>query len=442
MREISSLQPFAYMGVEPQVTPDLIKETRRPTSADRKNRFLGDMWLNTSTGHVYILTKIVGNTATWKQLVNAGIIIDSYVTDSGTVVPDSSASITLEGDDFFVSTSGSGNELTLSMIARGDNGQLIIGASGGSAAWKNLSSTGGTMSIVNTANSVNIEISDGAIITLTTDTGATAIPASQDILLSGGTNIGTSAVGNVVTFAVDSNITLSGTLTQSALGAGVVKTSGAGLWSSTNGEDGQLLIGGGAAPIWANITSADTSLTITNTDNAIDLQIPALPPAESYTFEGYNAFNLTGSAGTGGGSEMAINFNSENFDIGGCFYTTTFTAQSSGKYYLYFLAQLEKFHSTGGYYWRCFIKVNGVYYIGTTMPTNRKYVNYNSSTNPLYGTITGHAFCLVEMTEGQTASAYIQSWGGIESDGVKGTGWSTDYSKVPPMFVGYLVSNI
>jgi len=51
MREIDSHNPFAYLGVEPYATPDFRKETRDPTSADRKNMYVGQFWLNTSNNN-------------------------------------------------------------------------------------------------------------------------------------------------------------------------------------------------------------------------------------------------------------------------------------------------------------------------------------------------------------------------------------------------------
>src|SRR5690606_11788961 len=53
---------------------------------------------------------------------------------------------------------------------------------------------------------------------------------------------------------------------------GVLQTNGSGLISATNGTDGQLLIGGGASPQWANLTSSGNTVIITEGPNSINLE--------------------------------------------------------------------------------------------------------------------------------------------------------------------------
>lgn len=71
---------------------------------------------------------------------------------------------------------------------------------------------------------------------------------------------------------MDSSITI--------VGSGEIATSGAvstvtiGL---TNGTDGQLLVGGGTAAVWADLTSSDSSITITAGANALDIKAGVLP---------------------------------------------------------------------------------------------------------------------------------------------------------------------
>ena len=63
-------------------------------------------------------------------------------------------------------------------------------------------------------------------------------------------------------------------ITISGLGRGVVQSSAAGLLSSSEGTDGQLLVSSGTgAPSWANITASLGSLNITNGANTIDIDI-------------------------------------------------------------------------------------------------------------------------------------------------------------------------
>ena len=67
-------------------------------------------------------------------------------------------------------------------------------------------------------------------------------------------------------------LTSTGTTMLSSLSAGVMQTNSSGVVSSNNGTNGQLLIGGGSAPAWANITSSGSTVTITNGANSINLE--------------------------------------------------------------------------------------------------------------------------------------------------------------------------
>lgn len=89
------------------------------------------------------------------------------------------------------------------------------------------------------------------------------------------------------------NPTLSGTFIIPSFNAGVMRTSTLGNVFSDNGTSGQVLIGGDIEPQWANITSTDTSVTITNGLATIDLSVDVIS-------------TLTGDSG---GAVSATNFN-------------------------------------------------------------------------------------------------------------------------------------
>jgi hypothetical protein len=89
-------------------------------------------------------------------------------------------------------------------------------------------------------------------------------------------------------------ITNSGTAVEvggelNVFGANVIETSGAGntvTITTTNGTDGQVIIGGGTDPVWANITSNGGTITITETPNAIDLATTMVAADEFVTDDG------------------------------------------------------------------------------------------------------------------------------------------------------------
>jgi hypothetical protein len=128
------------------------------------------------------------------------IVASNYVTDSGVAIPsgnilnvrgganihtsgasdtvtisldndvDIPGDLTVEGDtnlDGEVTISGftegvvqSDNSGVLSS-SKGTNGQILIGSTAGAPAWANITSTGGTVTITNNANSINLEAEGG-----------------------------------------------------------------------------------------------------------------------------------------------------------------------------------------------------------------------------------------------------------------------------------------
>jgi len=107
----------------------------------------------------------------------------------------------------------------------------------------------------------NIETSDGDMLCHTGD-----IIASGGLIRAGGMLI------------ADNGLRVTGTSTLVDLTTGVMQTSAVGVVSSSTGTDGQILIANtaGTAPVWANITSTDSSVDITNGASTIDLKTNAL----------------------------------------------------------------------------------------------------------------------------------------------------------------------
>lgn len=106
--------------------------------------------------------------------------------------------------------------------------------------------------------------------------GGDAQPLANVLNVLGGANITTNAIfgpPNTVTIALNNDVTIPGNFTVSSIGPGVVQADNTGLFFADNGGNGAILIGGGVAPAWANITSTDLSVTITNGANSIDLSV-------------------------------------------------------------------------------------------------------------------------------------------------------------------------
>jgi len=99
-----------------------------------------------------------GNTVTID--VDASNLAASFPTDSGTATPDAAGVLNVLGGEV-INTSGAGNTVTTN-LDRGTDGQVIIGATGATSAYANITSTGGTIAITNGANTINLETTAGA----------------------------------------------------------------------------------------------------------------------------------------------------------------------------------------------------------------------------------------------------------------------------------------
>jgi len=133
-----------------------------------------------------------------------------------------------------------------------------------------------------------------------TDVGS-ATPALNILTVAGGTNINSAGAGSTVTVNLNDAITLTTVnatnivttnLTASALGRGIVQSSAAGVFSSSEGTNGQLMISSSTgAAAWANITSIENRLEILNVANAVD--IDTLPVLQSDS--GFEAWTGAGN---------------------------------------------------------------------------------------------------------------------------------------------------
>ena len=246
--------------------------------------------------------------------------------------PDSGVALTIAGGGLTSTGTTTLSSLTAGVVqtnssgvissSNGSNGQLLIGG-GTNASWANITSSGSTITVTNGANTINLESSNtgGLLHVLHTGSGDATV-SSGALTLAAGSNITTTGSGSTATVALVSSPSVSGSLTVgtgltvtsggisstgtttlSSLGNGIMRTNGSGVVSSTNGSNGQLLIGGGSVANWANITSLGGSVTITNGLNSIDIAVSA-PTLNSFASDSGSAVPLAGVINMHGGSNL------------------------------------------------------------------------------------------------------------------------------------------
>lgn len=101
------------------------------------------------------------------------------------------------------------------------------------------------------------------------------------------------------------SISSSGAITLNGFGAGVLQTNSSGVISTSNGTNGQVLIGGGAAPAWANITPG-SGISITNGAHSITIAT-AGTVASSFPTDGPTATPSGGSLSILGTNHISTN---------------------------------------------------------------------------------------------------------------------------------------
>ena len=202
-----------------------------------------------------------------------GMFVQSFATDvAGPVVP-LAGTITMAGGSN-ISTDGSvANTVTfnlsgttdhavqignaggsLTSVAVGTDGQVLIGATGADPAFATIASAGGTIAFTPGANTLNMETGGTVAISFATDAAGPQSPLAGTITIAGGNNITTDGTtANTVT------IDLTGT-TQYALQVGDATGS---LDSLAIGTANQVLMSGGAGanPAWSTATYPATAAT-------------------------------------------------------------------------------------------------------------------------------------------------------------------------------------
>ena len=217
---------LAYRGTQATRPPQTYVYPRDPTDYDREGYSLLDIWLNSVSQGVFILVSLKGTSQ------SKGILAKWLPLSAGTP----SGLQTLTGNDsqpVLPDTNGNINILGVGPLS------VNTGAPG----------------------QPNTEL-------ITIASATTTTPGVVELATSAQSIAGTS--GNVITAA-----TLQSKIgTQLANGVAVGTGTGTAIDWITGGTNGQVLIGStGALPEFANITSHDSSVTITNGPNSVDLSV-------------------------------------------------------------------------------------------------------------------------------------------------------------------------
>lgn len=403
---LNGINPLSYMGVNPYTPAPLFVQQRAPTSNDFQNFYIGTLWLVTGDSipeEIWMLVALVAGQATWVQLYpggGGGGGASQFPCDSGTA-NEAGGILNILGSAQ-VSTSGAGNTVTISL---------------------------------------NSDIADS----FPTDAG-TATPLAGALTIHGGTNINTSGAGSTVTINTNANIAIPGSLsvgttstftgaatfsgaatfhssiTDTTLGAGVVQTNAGGLFSSTKGTDGQVLISSTAGvPAWANLTSGDGSITITNGANSIDIVTNGGGGTGSDAFLAVQDTILTVTTpySLGQLQPLIVKFDtSSSFFAGdGVGGAATFTAPATGYYSLSFTVVFLSSALAGG----CRPAIN------TPSLNLLNFTGANNSNNGFSGTVSG----IVSLTAGDVVTFSVGNGNfSVQVTGFLGSGapaWPAGY---------------
>jgi len=177
----------------------------------------------------------------------------SFVTDAGTATPALNVLNVLGGNN--IGTAGAANNLTINVngttdhavqvgnatasltsLAVGTNGQVLLGSTGADPVFGTLTSTGGTITFTPGAGTLNLEAGGGVVATTyTAEDASTCSPAAGNLNIVGtATNgINTTAAGSTMTVAMASPYS-DGDFTFTTASAGTTRTLTASNTDNTN----------------------------------------------------------------------------------------------------------------------------------------------------------------------------------------------------------------
>lgn len=314
----TGLDPLAYMGVEPSMPAQFVREGRNPTTTDYEGYNIGTVWIVKGTNAVWMLVDKALFIATWISFTANVGTLNTLTGDVGGIVPATANNIDIFGSGPFVFTGNPG----MSLLTLSADGSIATqyDADIGSAvpAADILNIVGGPhVQTTGAGNTITISPLGSVAVSIPTDAG-TAVPAAGVLNVFGlaGRNISTSAIGNTVRIAV------SGT-TNNTLQRGNATGS---LTSLTVGTNGQVVIGAtGAAPAFATMTSTGGTIVFTPGANTLNLEAAGAGALTSVPCD-------VGAAAPAAGVLNAFGLAGRNISTSGAGNTVSIAVSGTGQY--------------------------------------------------------------------------------------------------------------
>ena len=176
--------PTAYLGIKETDPPQLYFKERPPTADDARPYDAGDLWIDRTNNHAYILIKKVGAVATWEPCAGTGATETLTGNSGGAVGPDGADNINLLGSgDLTVAGNPGTNTLTISDTSPIDV-ETVTGNAGGAVppdAANNLNVVGtGNLTVTGNPGTNTMTISDTSAADVETVTGNTGGAVGPD----------------------------------------------------------------------------------------------------------------------------------------------------------------------------------------------------------------------------------------------------------------------
>jgi hypothetical protein len=239
--------------------------------------FLGTLWIDPTDQSAWVLVAILANQAQWTEINASVAAATTYETDTGDAIP-ALGVLQVVGTPNEIETSGAGNTVTVGLPDTVEVIDDIVSING------NITTTVGNIS------------------------SAGGLTAATNLIVGGNASIGGLANN------------------------GIVQTNNTHGLIASNGANGQLLIGGGAAPSWNSLTSTGNTIAITQTANNINLETTDNPALASFSGLYTAAVNNV----TGDNTVYQLKPDTITLNDNGCYNATSgaYTAPATGNYFI------------------------------------------------------------------------------------------------------------